>query len=177
LATPLLPNISNTLHRTPPSILRLQYSNNPTKRYEGGGRNKSSTIPSSSQQPLQQPIYPAFTIQKGPLKIARISISSITDIAWQPDHNLPQSCDLHPLLTFISPQTLTELQAYCQQPPHIVVAFSAYRPTMVLETYALRNLISHNKFINDEVVNLFLGILCHQHNFSFLSPSFLTVLS
>lgn len=43
---------------------------------------------------------------------------------------------------------------------------------MAVQTYALRNLVSHQKFINDEVINLFLEVLGREHNLPFLSPTF-----
>jgi hypothetical protein len=76
----------------------------------------------------------------------------------------------------INSQNLNNIKGYFQQSPQSVIAFSAHRPTMALQTYALCNLVPHRKLVNDDAINLFLEVLCHQHNLSFLSPTFLNIL-
>lgn len=164
-----------TLQSTPPSLQRLLSLHKPSKTYEGGGSSSTSTLTTTLSSP--QPItYPEFTVQRGSLKVTPTNYLITTNNLWKPEYYLPPSHDHHPLIQSINTQHLQDLQVYCQQDPQSIVAFSADRPTMALTTHALRNLISHNKFINDEVVNLFLEALCYQHNYAFLSPTFLDIL-
>jgi hypothetical protein len=91
------------------------------------------------------------------LQIAQISELVMSQQLWQPEHYLPPRTNTsHPLLESVTSQLIDDIKKYCQQTPQTVIAFSTYRPTMAVQTYSLRNLISHRKLINGKVINLFL---------------------
>jgi hypothetical protein len=158
---------------TPITKIVLQYSRSLVLSREGGGpkSGKNSTTPGSTN-----PIYPDLALDKGPLRLALFQSITTNQQTWIPEYPLLYSASHHPLLSSVTSQHLDEIRNYCQLPHHAVIAYSAYRPTMAVQTYALRNLVSHRKLVNDEVINLFLEVLCHDHNLSFLSPTFFNIL-
>jgi hypothetical protein len=156
--------------------MQLQIMRSQPKLQEGGGSSNTSNHTNATNL-LPTPIYPEVVVQKGPLQLAQFSNLPESQQLWQPEHYLPLTTDTsHPLIETVSSQLIDDIKKYCQQSPQFIIAFSNYRPTMAVQTSAFRNLISHRKLINDEVMNHFLECFCTQHNLAFLSPTFFNIL-
>ncbi len=76
----------------------------------------------------------------------------------------------------MSNEGLQRIKDYCRQPPDNIIVLSTAATDVYIQTLHLQNLISHGKSINDEVVALFLEIVCSHNNHAFLCPQILPLL-
>ncbi len=108
--------------------------------------------------------------------VVKIAVLEPTTSSWTPP-NLPISTiSNHPLEVLLSYEGLQRIKDYCRQPSDSIIALSAVASDVYIQPLQLQNLISHGKQINDEVVALFLEIVCSHNNHAFLCPQILPLL-
>jgi hypothetical protein len=141
----------------------------PLSSLRGGGRVKTEP---AQQQPWK---YPETTIPKGPILLATLP-DPTEQPQWKPDRHLLTIRDCHPLDTLLTDEHLTVSKNYCTLDPDLAIVYSQLKPTTVVTTSSFRDLLSPGTAINDEVMAIFLEIVCSELNLAFLCPQFLPLL-
>jgi hypothetical protein len=127
---------------------------------------------------------PPTNINKPPLPITTLLNTGVVRVAtpqstynsWSPPHLPLVSALTHPILDLLDSTHLQNIKDYCTQPSDNIIVYSAKHPEVYIQTYHLREVISHGKSINDEVFALFLEISCSANNHAFLCPQFIPLL-
>jgi hypothetical protein len=136
----------------------------------GGGQVKTEP---AQPQPWK---YPKMTIPKGPILLAMLPNPTVQP-QWKPDCHLLTIRDCHPLDTLLTDEHLSISKKYCTLDPDLAVVYSQLKPTTVVTTSSFRDLLSPGMPINDEVMTIFLEIVCSELNFAFLCPQFFPLLT
>jgi hypothetical protein len=170
----IIPNIyefahSSHYHLKKMTFNKKQESENMTGTLYGGGSESRAPI-----EPSQKPPQPtSYLPSTGVVKVAVLQPVNTT---WNPPE-LPQSTKSdHPLEATLNIEGLQRIKNYCRQPSHSIIVQSSANPKVFIQTFQLQNLISHGKPINDEVVALFLEIVCSFNNHAFLCPQIIPLI-
>jgi hypothetical protein len=95
---------------------------------------------------------------------------------WAPNDNLPVGRSLHPLDSSCPPDHLETLREICRYPSSSTFVYIAPNPTNIVSVKELRDMLSHNKMINQQILHSFLHILATQFHLSYLDSQFFTIL-
>jgi hypothetical protein len=173
------------LHRSPiseyvPSPVSYKTSKKISLRQEkrshtvliGGGEKQEE----ANHSPLSNNfIYPVNTRQAAPLYLAQLTTNYNHDFRphWKPPILLETLLNDHPFSNLLTRTTLRQIIMYSQETPQLICAYSSLKTSTVITTAMFRQLISHNSSIHDDVVALFLEVLCTRFDMCFLSPQFI----
>lgn len=94
------------------------------------------------------------------------------DTTWRPATILTQRKQHHTLINRIKDTTLELIKHKCQYPPHHLHIRSSIQTHTTLSTTNLNDIISYGNEINDNTMLLYMELLCHTHNLSFLYTDF-----
>jgi hypothetical protein len=97
--------------------------------------------------------------------------------AWKPCPDLPNLPDHSPFYSLTSAHPLvTSIPAYTAGHPNVIIVSSTRITSISITVKDLRELVSHNSLIYQELIILSLEVLCKDHGGSYLDPSFFTTL-
>jgi hypothetical protein len=122
----------------------------------------------------QRPMLPSHTLPN--TGVVKIAVLNPVNTSWTPPTLPIVTRSNHPLEVLLSTVGLQRVKDYCRQPSDNIIALSAATPDVYIQTHHMQNLISYGNPINDEVVALFLEIVCSFNNHAFLCPQVLPLL-
>ncbi len=140
---------------------------------KGGGSSRTTSNGNTITQHLLLPTHSSI---RGPLRIDNLPPHPIKH-SWQPSVQLYYKRSNHPLDIGLSTHHTSIITQYCQLPSEMILASSIVKPTVVLTSHDLRNLLTHGQPTNDNTIYLFLEIFCSFFNYTFLTEKFLTLLN
>jgi hypothetical protein len=95
---------------------------------------------------------------------------------WYPSPSLPFIRSSHPFDVSCSSIDLRRLPYLTSLPPSTIISFVKSLPLENLQVRDLRNLLSPQSPINQQVINLYVSLLCHQCSLKCLDSSFYSTL-
>ncbi len=148
----------------------LELSQVVTPRYNtqtGGGQ--ISTYRQDSIDPIDLPKY---TIVKN-LSVGQ-PLSQRN--AWQPKTNLPTGRSSHPIEVSLTELDLLKIKIFARQDSNRKLAYITNNHLTHITTESLQELLSHGEMIIDNILNVFLEILCSSQGIYYLSTYFVSML-
>jgi hypothetical protein len=130
-------------------------------------------VPDTTQPSKENARYPQQTQPKG---ILQVSAHLNTKCQWQPRQPLPIKRGDHPIEHLIPQASLPLIPMAAQQNQDDVLMFMTNSPAETVTIACFRELISHGEMTRDTILNMFLAVLCAEHNLSYLSTFFIHVL-
>jgi hypothetical protein len=136
----------------------------------GGG-----TIQQSIPRQQTKPIYPQILMDNtGALCIARIPRSDT--LMWIPTMPISIRRSTHHLDHILSAPILERIKWSCQQPQQNILVYSKKNKEIYITSTHLRQLMVNGQSINNEMMHLFLEVVCDTVHQPFLCPQFLPLL-
>jgi hypothetical protein len=154
-------------------LLSSQQSNLKSTSKSGRSRKKPPLPPSTF--PIEHYLQPVLSsTSKGPILTIHL-FSSSGVWSWLPSINLPISRSSHPLDAACTSSSLSRIIALCSGNPRDNSSFvlQAHRKLTVEE---MRDLISHDSPVNQQILNLYLHLLSNQYDATFLDTGFFSLL-
>jgi hypothetical protein len=137
-----------------PMTLRRDEGNMRGKLYGGGTCELILTGDEIAQRPM------LLTSTLPDTGVVKIAVLEPADTSWTPPTLPIVTISNHPLELLLSTKGLKRVKDYCRQPSDNIIVLSTAAPDVYIQTHHMQSLISHGQPINDEVVVLFLEIVC-----------------
>jgi hypothetical protein len=125
----------------------------------GGG---ISELILTDDETVQRPTLPMTTLPD--TGVVKVAVLDLEETSWTPPTLPGATISNHPLELALSTEGLQRVKDYCRQPPDNIIVLSTAAPDVHIQTHHMQSLISHGKPINDEIVALFLEIVCSHNN-------------
>lgn len=91
---------------------------------------------------------------------------------WQPPIHIPNGLATHFLVASIPANVLHQIKVPCQLPPSTPIIQSTRHRNVILLSENIRDLVSYGNETTDEVMTLYLEIVCGNRQATYLTPSF-----
>jgi hypothetical protein len=111
--------------------------------------------------------------QKGKMSIA---VNITQQNQWCPRHQFPIRHDDHPIEQLLTESDFQTIQAFARQSQHRKLTYITNSHLTAITTESLQELISHGEMIIDNVLNVFLEIMCTATDINYLSTFFISLL-
>lgn len=98
------------------------------------------------------------------------------EMPWQPDVTLPWRQTTHSLVLTIPTYILSSIKKICNLHPTMPLIRSSRSKTTFITTDNLRDLVSYGTETNDSIITLYMEMLCHNDQATYMYPTFLTKL-
>jgi len=96
--------------------------------------------------------------------------------AWQPKTNLPTGRSSHPIEVSLTELDLLKIKIFARQDSNRKLAYITNNHLTHITTESLQELLSHGEMIIDNILNVFLEILCSSQGIYYLSTYFVSML-
>jgi hypothetical protein len=158
--------IDHNFHDRSPRQLPTNTIHNKEKLYGGGTNPHGQDL---SQDPERFKEYKKI----GNLSIGKVSLM---ENSWVLDAAFQVGRTDHSIDNLISDQDIAHIKLYARQASNMKLTYVTSHHLTHITTEYLRELLSHGTMIIDNVLNVFLDILCHSEWIHYLSTYFLTML-